>query len=87
MTARPTDPVEPCEYRDDSFAAYCYGFADGYRKAMTVLDDAASVLAQLRPSRLLTERRGVYARPARSAAEIRRDAYASWGLPDPLAPP
>ena len=87
MTARTADPRDPSEYSDDSFAAYCYGFADGYRKAMTVLDGAAGLLASLQPSQQLARQRGRYLWPPRSAAEIRRDAYASWGLTDPHAPP
>jgi hypothetical protein len=64
------------------------GHAAGYAEGVAVLDDAASALAQLRPSRTV----GVVAARARMAQaggpsltphQIRAQAAASWGLPVP----
>jgi hypothetical protein len=64
------------------------GHAAGYAEGVAVLDDAASALAQLRPSRTV----GVAAARARMARaggpsltphQIRAQAAVSWGLPVP----
>lgn len=67
------------------------GHAEGYRQAMTVLDDAGALLAAQKPSRNpsfaeLQRRRNTYEGPARAPEQILTEAAASWGLPVPEPP-
>jgi hypothetical protein len=66
---------------------YLAGYSDGYRAAISVLDEAGAFLSTLKPSQALDVaaargRRDTYPTPAQTAAQIRADAYISWGLPD-----
>jgi hypothetical protein len=63
------------------------GHAIGYREGATVLDDASSALAELRPTRVLdmvaARERLAAGGPSLTPAQIRAQAAASWGLPAP----
>ena len=64
------------------------GHAAGYVEGVAVLDDAASALAGLRPSKTVAvaaarDRLTHPDRPALTPHQIRAQAAASWGLPIP----
>ena len=70
---------------------YLAGFSDGYRAACAahgVFDDAITALADQKPWQALdtaTARRNAATTargPERTPAQLRADAYASWGLTD-----
>ena len=70
--------------------AYLAGYSDGYRAAISVLDEAGAFLATLKPSQALDlaaarGRRDTYPAPAKTADQMRADAYTSWDLPNPGA--
>ena len=70
--------------------AYLAGYSDGYRAAISVLDEAGAFLATLKPSQALDlaaarGRRDTSPTPAKTPAQIRADAYTSWDLPNPGA--
>jgi hypothetical protein len=89
MTSQPEELITKSAEATEGHAstAYLAGYGDGYRAARSVLDEAAAFLAAQRPSRGLDaaatrEARDTYAQPAKTAEQIRADAYASWGLTD-----
>jgi hypothetical protein len=64
------------------------GHATGYAEGLSVLDDAAGALAQLRPSKSMEiaaarARRAQRSGASLTPAEIRIRAAQSWGLPVP----
>jgi hypothetical protein len=90
MTAQPKeqDAGAPDATEGPASTAYLSGYSDGYRAALSVLDEAGAFLAAQRPSQGLAAaaaraRRDTYAQPAKTAEQLRANAYASWGLTDP----
>jgi hypothetical protein len=64
------------------------GHTVGYQEGVSVLDDAAGVLAQLRPSRTVAMAAGRArlaegAGPSLTPQQLRAQAAESWGLPVP----